>query len=247
MRFREYSIRSEKQECEEGTLLKLIMRSPVRGELVLRERGSDINTFTEIVEQEIYKDVVVTLRDCRTIIDLGANIGLASRYFADCFQNCKILAVEPNQSTYELLISNVQDLVTRGRCQTLRAAVWNSEATLAGGAPDDPDHYSAFAVHETAPGLADNAIVGWPMSKIITHSGFEKIDLLKVDIEGAEVELFKGNSEWLQRVNAIAIEFHENSRKDCGFDGLMKQYGFRVIDSDSHTVLAIKRSSLHKE
>jgi FkbM family methyltransferase len=240
MRFREYSIRSKDEECAEGNLLKLDMRSPFRGELLLRERGSDVNTFTEVIQQEVYRDVIETLRNCETIIDLGANIGLATRYFADHFPNCKILAVEPNPGTYEVLVSNVAGLVTRARCQTLQAAVWGSEKPLAGGEVDDPYHFSAFAVYEIAAELEENSIVGWPMSKIIAHAGFERVDLLKVDIEGAEVELFKGNVDWLHRVRTIAIEFHQNSRKECRFDDLMKQYGFRVVDSGSHTVLALK-------
>lgn len=240
MRLREYSIRSEKEECPEGKLLKLDMRSPFRGELLLRERGSDMNTFTEVIQQEVYKDVVDTVRNCETIIDLGANIGLASRYFADHFPNCKILAVEPNPSTFKVLVSNVRGLVTNARCRTLQAAVWGSEKPLAGGAVDDPDHFSAFAVHEATTQFDENSISGWPMSKIIAHAGFEKLDLLKVDIEGAEVELFNGNVDWLHKVRTIAIEFHQNSRKECRFDDLMKQYGFRVIDSGSHTILAIK-------
>jgi FkbM family methyltransferase len=239
MRFREYSIRSDKEECPEGNLLKLVMRSPLRGEVLLRERGSDVLTFTEIIQQEVYREVVAAVPDCHTIIDLGANIGLASRYFADHFPNCKILAVEPNLSTHEVLQLNVAHLVANDSCRTLRAAVWSSEKTLAGEA-DDPGHFSAFAVHETADASGEESIAGWPMSRIIAHSGFERVDLLKVDIEGAEVELFKGNVDWLQQVRTIAIEFHDNSREECRFDDLMKEYGFRVIDSGSHTVLALK-------
>lgn len=240
MRFREYSIRRDKEECHEGNLLKLVMRNPLRGEVLLRERGSDVLTFTEVIQQEVYREVVTAIGDCRTVIDLGANIGLASRYFADHFPNCKILAVEPNPSTYDVLGLNVERLVANGRCRILRAAVWGAEKTLTGGAADDPDHFSAFAVHETADASGEEAIAGWPMNKIIAHSGFERVDLLKVDIEGAEVELFKGNVDWLQQVKTIAIEFHDNSRAECRFDDLMKEYGFRVVDSGSHTVLALK-------
>ena len=240
MRLREYSIRSEKEECPEGNLLRLDMRSPLRGEVLLRERGSDILTFTEVIQQEVYSEVVTAVRDCHTVIDLGANIGLASRYFADHFPDCRILAVEPNPGTYEILLLNVERLVAEGRCRTLQAAVWGSEKSLAGGAVDDPDHFSAFAVHETVDASVEDSIAGWPMSQIIAHSGFARVDLLKVDIEGAEVELFKGDVDWLQQVRTIAIEFHHNSRADCRFDDLMKEYGFRVVDSGSHTVLACR-------
>jgi len=243
MRFREFSIRSDKEECAEGDLLKLVMRQPLRGEVILRERGSDILTFTEIIQQEVYRDVVTAVRDCHTVIDLGANIGLASCYFAHQFPNCKILAVEPNSSNYGVLQLNVERLVANGRCRTLRAAVWSSEKLLTGEALGDPDHFSAFAVHEPAAASDEAAIAGWPMSKIIADSGFERVDLLKVDIEGAEVKLFQGNMDWLHQVRTIAIEFHDNSREESRFDHLMNEYGFRVVDSGSHTVLALKDDS----
>lgn len=243
MRFREYSIRSAREECSEGNLLKLVMRHPLYGEVLLRERGSDILTFTEVIQQEVYKEVVTVVPDCHTVVDLGANIGLASRYFADHYPDCKILAVEPNPSTSEVLLLNVERLVANGRCRILQAAVWGSEKTLTGAAVNEPDHFSAFAVRETAAASDEESIAGWPMRKIIAHSGFERVDLLKVDIEGTEVELFKGNVDWLHQVRTIAIEFHDNSREECKFDDLMKEYGFRVIDSGSHTVLALKNDS----
>jgi FkbM family methyltransferase len=243
LRFRDYSIRSNKEESLDGNLLKLVMRNPLRGEVALREKGSDVLTFTEVIQQEVYRDVVTAVRDCRTVIDLGANIGLASRYFADQFPNCKILAVEPNPSTFAVLELNVERLVADGRGRTLRAAVWSGEKTLTGGAVDAPDHFSAFTVQENVEASGEGSIAGWPMSKIIAHSGFERVDLLKVDIEGAEVELFKGNVDWLQQVRTIAIEFHDNSREESGFDDLMKKYNFRVVDSGSHTVLALKYDS----
>jgi hypothetical protein len=105
---------------------------------------------------------------CRTAIDLGANIGLAALYFSSHYPECELLAVEPHRGTYEML------------------------------------------------------------------------DILKVDIEGAEVELFKGDVGWLSRVRAIAIEFHDDSREVSGFDRLMRDHGFRVLDSNPHTVLALK-------
>jgi hypothetical protein len=82
--------------------------------------------------------------------------------------------------------------------------------------------------------------MGLPIQKIINNSGFTKVDLLKVDIEGAEVELFKGNVSWLGCVNSIAIEFHGDSRKQCRFDEIMRNYQFQIYDQDSHTVLAVR-------
>jgi hypothetical protein len=62
---------------------------------------------------------------------------------------------------------------------------------------------------------------------------------VKVDVEGAEIELFKGDLDWLNHTGAIAIEFHGNARAVCNFDNIVHQYGFAVQAEDGHTVLAV--------
>lgn len=79
------------------------------------------------------------------------------------------------------------------------------------------------------------------MNQILADSGFPHIDLLKVDIEGAETQLFADNLEWLEHTRMIAIEFHGDSREESGFDETMKRYRFRVIEANSHTTLAIRQ------
>jgi FkbM family methyltransferase len=214
-----------------GDILTLNMRQPIRGPIALRAVGSDILTFHEVVSDQVYKSVLSYLSDCRTMVDLGANIGLASRYVATHFPTCQIVAVEPNPDTFELLRRNLTNLPN---VQLLEAAVWASETQLSG--LSDPDHFSAFAVH------ADNkgTMRGVPISTILEMCKEERVDLLKVDIEGAETELFKGNLDWLDRIGCIAIEFHNNSRNESNFDEIMAQHGFQVIEG-KHTVIAIRR------
>jgi len=77
------------------------------------------------------------------------------------------------------------------------------------------------------------------MGEIIARSGFERIDVLKVDIEGAEVQLFSGDTSWLARVGMLMIEFHSDAREQIGFDALIARHGLRILkDSGSHTLTA---------
>jgi FkbM family methyltransferase len=241
LRLRDYELRTAKGAQVEGQTLELKMKSPVRGRLSLREVGSDILTFNEVIKDEVYKNILSKLKRCETVIDLGANIGLASLYFASHYPSSKLLAVEPNPPTYEILSANLRDLVNAGRCRTLRAAVWGSEKKLVADPAQAHDHYSAFATRElTGEENGGETMQGFPITKIISDSGFDRVDLLKVDIEGAEVELFKNDLDWLKKVGAIAIEFHNDSRKVCRFDEIMNAYEFRIYDQDPHTVLAVR-------
>jgi hypothetical protein len=118
--------------------------------------------------------------------------------------------------------------------------VWDGPATLAGAAPERAERYSAFTVRAAEREVAA-PVQGFSMGQILEKAGFDRIDLLKVDIEGAEVRLFSGELEWLHRVGAIAIEFHGDSRARSGFDELMRRFGFVVSDNDPHTVVAVRR------
>lgn len=241
LRLRDYELRSARGKQVEGQILELSMKSPVQGEVSLREVGSDILTFDEVIKQQVYRNILSKLERCETVIDLGANIGLASLYFAGHYPSCQVFAVEPNPDTYRLLTANLGGLIENGRCRTVKAAVWGSAKALVADRSQASDHYSAFATREASPEEnAEETMMGMPIQKIINDSGFTKIDLLKVDIEGAEVELFKGDVGWLRSVDSIAIEFHGDSRNKCRFDEIMRNYQFHIYDQDPHTVIAVR-------
>jgi len=221
----------------------LTMTSPIRGNVFLRGLPSDQWTFSEIVKEQVYKEILPRLARCETVIDLGAHIGLASLYFSALYPSCRLFVVEPNPLNYEVLTSNLRELIEGGRCAAVQVAVWGRDAILTAKPLKSPKRYNCFAVRELRPReTCQEPLKGLPMTRILATSGFDTVDILKVDIEGAEVQLFRGDLDWLPRVRAILIEFHENSREECGFDGIMRRHRFRVCDENRHTVLAIRDS-----
>jgi FkbM family methyltransferase len=244
LRLRSYEVRKSRDRISKEALLVLDVVWPMKARVVLREVGSDSATFEEIVKVQVYKVAVNLVPRCETILDLGANIGLASLYLSARYPTCHVFAVEPHPFSYNLLKVNVSDLVASGRCRTLQAAVWDSSVALMPGAvTGEREHYSAYSVQAVAEGNQDQGqIAGLTMRELLDRSGFERCDLLKVDIEGAEVHLFSGDLSWLDRVEAIAIEFHGESRAQSNFDELMRQYRFRIHDHDPHTVVAVKHA-----
>jgi FkbM family methyltransferase len=237
-RFRDFSERERRGALRAGQLLSLGMKFPARQTLHLREVGTDILTFQEVILEQVYRAVVERLPDCRTVIDLGANIGLTTLYLSAHYPGCRFFAVEPNPDTFRVLELNVAGLVRGGRCQTFRGAVWGSRKALAADAARAAERYSSFATVEAEGGGA--TIDGLPMPELIERAGFERVDLVKADIEGAEVELFSGDLSWLDRVGALAVEFHGDSRAAIGFDALVRDRGFRVVEDGKHTTLAVR-------
>jgi FkbM family methyltransferase len=240
-RLRDQELRTSAGATRAGRRIALDVQQPFRARVVVRERGSDLLTFEEIVRAQVYRGVTDGIGDCRTIIDLGANIGLASLYLAARFANSRIVAVEPNPDTYQLLVANLARLTRSGRCRTVQGAVWSASRTLRAAPIEDAEHYSAFAVREASGPETEPEIMGISIQQLIEISGFGFVDLLKVDIEGAEVELFRADLRWLMNVGAIAIEFHKDARAQCSFDAIMKDHGFSVVSDAPHTVIAVRR------
>ena len=236
------AIRREAGKLISGKTVELKLKLPPGSVVRIRESGSDINTLEEIVQSGVYSCVLPHLQNCESFIDLGANIGLATLYFAGAFPGCRFFSVEPNRQTYELLNANLAPLIAAKRCRTMLAAVWCREAVLAGGSGEDPEHYSMFALQESPDVSGTETVRGIPMAELLKMSEFERVDCLKIDIEGAEVELFKGDVDWLSRIGCIAIEFHGDSRVTSDFDLIMRRYGFDVFDTQPHTVVAVKTS-----
>jgi FkbM family methyltransferase len=208
-------------------LLELHIK-PSRRPVYLRKWGSDPATFEEVYVEEVYRPVVEHLRSCQTLVDLGANIGLASIYLSSHL-GCRCFCVEANPDTFAILQKN---LAGTG-AQLLNSAVWDSKIMLAVNCP--AERYSMSTVQPDPNGN----IPGIPMADLIDRSGFSTIDLLKIDIEGAEAALFRGELSWLTPVRAIAIEFHDESRKETRFDEVMLERGFQIVDS-GHTTIALR-------
>jgi FkbM family methyltransferase len=169
--------------------------------LYLRADGTDLNCFWQVFGK---RDCAVDLpRPPRAIIDGGAHIGFASIYFANRFPEATILAVEPEAANYALA---QQNLAPYPNVRLVRGGIWCRDAWLAIKNPH-ADSW-AFRVQEVAEG-AEGACQGHSIDGLLRRFGLDGADLVKLDIEGAEVEVFgRGSLRWLDRIEAVVIELH---------------------------------------
>lgn len=123
-----------------------------------------------------------------------------------------------------------------GRYTLVRAAVWPRDELLQfnrtfGGVGEEWSR----AV-EPANRNATHRIATIDIPELIAQSPFQRVDLLKVDIKGAEIELFSSNPHgWLQLVDNIVIELHGEVAKKTFFDAIHKKH-FNVSTCDELTV-----------
>ena len=140
------------------------------------------------------------------IVDAGAHIGMASILFALKYPAARIIAVEPEASNFAALVRNTTPYKT---ITPIHAALWreNGEVTLG---PSNAHPKGAFQIVENG----QQRVRAITMDRLLSETGISSIDLLKVDIEGAEIEVFE-SCPWLRNVNVIAIELHDRVRPGC--------------------------------
>lgn len=179
----------------------------------LRIPSSDFSTYQQVFVNNEYDFLVETYP--RVIVDAGANIGLASIYFANRYPQAKIIAIEPERSNFELLEENVAPYP---HVTPIQAALWNKneEINLI-----DPGlgkwGFMTEMKHppEHLPGNTCHTVMAMTLDKLMNDHGLTKIDILKVDIEGAEREVFSDTSSWIEKIESVIIELHEHMKTGC--------------------------------
>lgn len=198
------------------------------GPVWLRSHTTDISVLGELVGSDAYGPLVRHLRPGAgdgsgpvTIVDLGANTGLAARWIHAACAGGRMVCVEPEPGNIGVLRRNLAGVPSTlvvpacvgGRERRVSLATTNGEF--------------AFAMHDDGEG--DVAVV--TMDRILDEAGVGCIDVLKCDIEGAEVELFEDCSSWIDRVRTAVVECHDGLTAD-GLQAILQGSGgdFVVVD-----------------
>jgi FkbM family methyltransferase len=144
------------------------------------------------------------------IVDAGANIGAASIYFTHKYPEARIIAIEPEASIYPMLTRNVRPYPA---IIPVQAALWSRDGEIGIGEADPTSGVSgnwAFGTGDR-PGVKVKAMT---MPTLMKEMNIQAIDLVKIDIEGAELEVFK-DFGWLRTVRCLMIELHDRFRPGC--------------------------------
>ena len=166
----------------------------------LRVGGSDTAAFRQVFIERQYRHPAVR-SDLRTIIDCGANIGLTSLWFLNHCPSCRVLAIEPEPGNAAMLRRNVAAFGDRIR--VLEAAVWTERTRVRLHAPGRGREWE----HRVEPGSVGE-VPTLLIEDLLDEMGVETVDLLKIDVEGAEIPIFSAPTPWLRRVGTLLIELH---------------------------------------
>lgn len=174
----------------------------------------------------------------RVIVDAGAYTGLSAIYFADRYPEAEIIALEPDPENYRLLTRNVGAF---DRIRSVQAALWFEDSELA--LYRRPEGHWASSIHSFALGSVcskvERPISAMRIETLMSRFAVPQIDVLKVDIEGAEKEVFEHSSAWINRIGAVFIETHDRLRSGCSEAVTAATPGFARVQTAPMTELLI--------
>lgn len=175
---------------------------------ILRKDTTDINVFKSVFVLKEFK-LPITINP-KFIIDGGAYIGLSTLYYSSKYPFAKIIAIEPETSNFRMLETHTENLPNITR---LNVGLWDKNTFLK--IIDKGTGNWGFVVKEVLESEHYD-IKAVTVDEILKKSGFDRIDILKLDIEGSEIQLFSSNyKSWLPKVNILVIELHDSIYSGC--------------------------------
>ena len=163
-------------------------------ELVIVDAASFLASHQEIFEHQIYSFSPAT--SAPVIIDAGANIGLASIYFCRSCPTSRITAIESDPAIHKILCENLKSFDVTN-VEVIHGAVWNSHENIR----FSQDHADAGRISDHG----ETIVPGIRLRDLIQG---QHIDLLKMDIEGAETRVLVDCEEAMGGVQRMFVEYH---------------------------------------
>lgn len=199
-------------------------RVPAR--VKLRDRAIDLSlpdeqgvrvSFLELLVADAYGLRTRRRSDVRTVVDIGANVGLFCLATRDVFPSATIHAYEPNPRLKPHLATHARQA----------GATYFLEAVTAKGGPIRLDFTPGESVSTTAEHDPAGSIPSASFAEVVNRAG-GRVDVLKVDCEGGEWELFDEREPWTA-VRYVAMEYHDrNGRGLDAASSAIRGLGFTI-------------------
>lgn len=237
-----------------GALLPVLERTHLferrRARVRVRLQGSvvsivldDLSDYHVLAATRTGEVIPPFLESPKTIIDCGAHIGTASLQYSARFPEAAIYSVEPDPSTVERLWRNVEHVEN---VTIVQAAVGDRSGS---GTFVQCTHSwsSSLTPPSSEPVSGQTVVATMTLSDLLDHCGVDEADLLKLDVEGAELDVLR-DSDGLSRVRTIVGEIHYDLGQFSEHDLRTALKGFDVRlsphSSDRALVIAHRTSPM---
>lgn len=177
----------------------------------IKVRGikSDVKVFEDVF---LFENMKMPFKiQPKVIVDAGAYNGFTSAYFSSEYENATIYSIEPSRENYEVLKENTDSF---RNIKPIRGALWIDSSGVSIQQNNPKGSPWSFETKDVSK-KNDKKVRSFSVSDIIESKGIEGIDILKMDIEGAEKRVFEDCRDWISKVGVISIEFHDRKVEGC--------------------------------
>lgn len=184
-------VEGRKRELYQTNLGKFWVAAPGRGLLNY--------LVWEMTVQSDYESGEVTIRPGDKVIDCGAHVGVFSRY-ALRRGAARVVAIEPDPTNLACLEANLAEEIASGQVSIIRAGVWNEKShltlfhALEEGNTGGHSFVKVQPSGEKVPGL-----LVLPLDEIVEQLKLDRVDFIKMDIEGSERQALQGAAQTIRR------------------------------------------------
>lgn len=205
--------------------------------------SSDLSVLKQVLIQKEYASVLSFFKTndipLQTVVDAGANIGLTSIFFKSVYPDVKIVCIEPDINNFEMLKSNLS-FFNKDTILLFKAGLMGKEnvsltiGTEFRGGMD--------WAKQTIVSTEESLLKSITIPQIMKQLEVDIIDLLKIDIEGAETFLLEPTTDthFLENTKCIAIEIHDEYNCRTQIYDLLKSKGFLLLE-DGETTIALNK------
>lgn len=169
------------------------------------------NRWDARIVKEVFFDRPYTrkfsLPENSTVVDIGGYIGDFSLYAVKYLNAEKVIVCEPTEENFELLLRNIKSNDFQDKITAINKAVGNGdEISLNVEIKDGKEVHASSFWYE---GASTRVVPSLTLQQLLRENSLSKVDLLKVDCEGGEYEIFSSvDSETFARIFCIVFEYH---------------------------------------
>jgi FkbM family methyltransferase len=183
-------------------------------QLLVRPNSPDLRVVRSVLLGELEEAMRRARPRCNLIIDAGGYIGVTAVVFADRFPSARVVVLEPAPENRLLALANCRDYANI-EVLSYALAAKEGQVTLY-----DPGvgQWGFTTVREAADAPVMNPVATVPtitIEALLRHYGCQGVDILKLDIEGSEYDLFQGRPEWIAKCDVIVAELHDRIHPGC--------------------------------
>lgn len=197
--------------------------------------------MAEIFKDQTYRPFLPLQKENTLALDIGANIGLSSLYFSKYF--ARVISLEPSTEHFDALTRNLQ-INHADNVKPLKKALYIKSGQLPFAGPKGNKTMRTLHMSQWPEGKSEETVETISLDQLFEEEKIEKVDLMKLDIEGTETEIVSSSSfqKVAPKISTIVGELHFwNGRHPNQLKDALKNNGFsyQVISQLSNSEIFV--------